>query len=461
MPIRRSALPLVLLVAVVIGCGSSETPTDRPATAPAAARYPVRSDLMVADEKATLGSPPRWPAAGFLPLRSLRWPLRTPDPDIADQLKPALNKKDIVDPVTALSEPQRDDLGRLLDQSFGTPAAPRVRVPGTAEMTAAWPPFNPGDEVTPEEKKERAQAFADAALTEKAAADLRLDDETLSRGGLLYRRWCVQCHGATGGGDGAQVVPGSSPPRDYRQGVFKFVTASPTSGVRGEKGKPRRDDLRRTIRHGLDGSMMPPFSQLADTDIDDLVSYVTHLSIRGETEYRVMSRAIKPRDSDAEFVGKELERLFAATAVTALMNWDRAEAAVVAVPPENCPTEADRLDSSARGFRTYLGVCAGCHADYGRQPSLRYDMWGTVVQPRNLLLGVYRGGRKGEDLYTRVYAGIYPSGMNEHKELLKTNPPPPGKPDLIWDVVHFLQVLPDPARRRALLEHDPSVKIEP
>jgi mono/diheme cytochrome c family protein len=459
MPIRRLALLLPLLAAA--GCGSSDAPGDATAAAPAAARYPVRSDLMVADEKASLGSPPRWPSAGFLPLRSLRLPTRTPDPDIAATLQPAVSKKDIVDPTTNLTELQRDDIGRLLDQFFGTPAAPRVKAPGVPEMTAAWPPFAPGDEITPEDKKERAQAFADAAVTAQAAETLHLDDAALARGGLLYRRWCVQCHGATGGGDGANAVPGSPPPRDYRQGVFKFVTASPTTGVRGEKGKPRRADLQRTIRHGLDGSMMPPFSQLADAEIDDLVSYVMHLSIRGETEYRTMSRAIRPKESDSEFVGKELERLFAATAVTVLVNWDRAEAAPVAVPPENCPTDADRLDSAARGFRTYLRVCAGCHADYGRQPSLRYDMWGTVVQPRNLLLGVYRGGRKGEDLYTRVYAGIYPSGMNEHKELLKTNPPPPGKPDLIWDVVHFLQALPDPARRRQLMEHDPSVKIEP
>jgi mono/diheme cytochrome c family protein len=461
MPTRRTILLLPLLATAVVGCGMSDAPPAGPTAVSAAARYPVRTDLMVADEKATLTTPPRWPSAGYLPLRSLRLLTRTPDPDIATSLQPAVTKKDIVDPVSGLNELQRDDLGRLLDQSFGTPVAPRVKVPGTAEMASAWPPFAPGDEVTPTDKKERALAVADAAATASAAENLRLDDDTLARGGLLYRRWCVECHGNTGAGDGSNYVPGSSPPRDYRQGLFKFVSASPTTGVRGEKGKPRRDDLHRTVRHGLDGSMMPPFSHLSEAEIDDLVSYVMHLSIRGETEYRVMSRAIRPRDDDPEFVGKELERLFAATAVTVLVNWDRAAAAPVQVPPENCPSDNDRLESAARGFRTYQGVCAGCHADYGRQPSLRYDMWGTVVQPRNLLLGVYRGGRRAEDLYTRVYIGIYPSGMNEHKELLKTTPPPPGKPDLIWDVIHFLQVLPDPARRRQLADFDPAVKIEP
>src|SRR4051794_31383007 len=145
MPIRRLALLLPLVAAA--GCGSSDAPGDATAAAPAAARYPVRSDLMVADEKASLGSPPRWPSAGFLPLRSLRLPARTPDPDIAATLQPAVSKKDIVDPTTNLTELQRDDIGRLLDQFFGTPAAPRVKVPGVPEMTAAWPPFAPGDEI--------------------------------------------------------------------------------------------------------------------------------------------------------------------------------------------------------------------------------------------------------------------------------------------------------------------------
>ena len=31
--------------------------------------------------------------------------------------------------------------------------------------------------------------------------------------------------------------------------------------------------------------------------------------------------------------------------------------------------------------------------------------------------------------------------MNEHKQLLTTNPTAPDKPDMIWDLVHFLQAL--------------------
>ncbi len=72
------------------------------------------------------------------------------------------------------------------------------------------------------------------------------------------------------------------------------------------------------------------------------------------------------------------------------------------------------------------------------------------MQPRNLTLGVYRGGRRGEDLYARVYGGIHPSGMTAFQNTLATGPSYPDRPDKIWNVVHFLQALADPYGRQQL-----------
>ena len=80
---------------------------------------------------------------------------------------------------------------------------------------------------------------------------------------------------------------------------------------------------------------------------------------------------------------------------------------------------------------------------------------GTVVQPRDLPLGVYRGGRRGEDMYARIYGGIYPSGMTAFQNTLKTPPSYLDQPDKIWNVVHFLQALADPYERQKL--KDPTV----
>ena len=75
------------------------------------------------------------------------------------------------------------------------------------------------------------------------------------------------------------------------------------------------------------------------------------------------------------------------------------------------------------------------------------------------MLGVYRGGRKGEALYARIYGGIYPSTMPDSKA--KADGAKPGEPDGIWDVVHFLQMLSDPRDRKLLQLYDPNIKFEP
>ena len=447
-------LPLVLAAVSLAGCGRADPPAASIPAAVAAARYVVRSDLMAVGD---LGAPPGWYSPGFPPLRSARLGERSPDPAFVALLGPKLASKTpaIVDPETGLTPAQRDDVGGLLDSYFGTPAAPTVRVPTpdqakTLKLEELM--AKPG---------EVAVALADATAGKDA---LGLADAALARGGVLYRRWCLQCHGSTGGGDGAHAIAAAAPPRDYRRGVFKFVSCFPKGTPRaGELGKARKDDLKRTVRNGLDGSMMPPFPQLADADLDDLAGYVVHLSARGEAEFEVIARVIKlttnPNDDDPSY-GKEFaEQLLVQKLLLTLGNWKRAEESPIPIPPENTPTELDRVASAARGYKAFAGTCAGCHQDYGRTPQLKFDVWGTVVQPRNLTLGVYRGGRRGEDLYARVYGGIYPSTMPDSKAKAATAPAT--GPDEIWDIVHFLQALADPRARAHLQQFEPSIKLDP
>lgn len=454
--------------ALLAGCGRSPVPTDSPPVLLAAeARYPVRTDLMAVGD---LGAPPGWPPAGFTPLRLARLGANAPDPQFAALLGPKLGKT-ILNPETGLTGTQRDDIGRILDALFGTPAAPTVLVPGR----------DPAPLLRHQEEFAAALGFAPAAAAALAAARerlgaeevdegtaakvlLHLDDAALARGGVLYRRWCLQCHGPAGGGDGAHAIRTGAMPRDYRRGLFKFVTCFPASTPRqGELGKARRDDLKRTVRTGLDGSMMPPFPQFSDPELDDLVGYVMHLSVRGEAEFEAVARVIqlmtKPRDDDPEYSRGFVEQVIGEKLLATLGNWKRAEDSPIPIPPENTPAEGDRLVSAVRGYRAFLGTCAGCHQDFGRAEQLKFDLWGTVVQPRNLVLGVYRGGRRGEDLYARVYGGIYASTMPDSKAMAGTARP--GEPDGIWDVVHFLQMLGDPRGRKTLTRFDPSVKLEP
>jgi mono/diheme cytochrome c family protein len=470
----RATLATVALWAIVTpGCGSSSTPVATFSTQSLAASYSPRTDLMVIGPGLD-GAPTRWYSPGFPPLRSARFPTTTPDRDIAEVIRKQLGKN-VLDPAADLNPIQATQIAGLLEKYFGTPTDPRVWIPGWNDqvlLAVARPDPTKGvfknlSALATAVRQWKSAPWSEDWTTAVAIQrELRLDDATLARGSVVYRRWCLQCHGPTGAGDGAHAIELNAMPRDYRQGIFKFVTAFVPPGVPkkglGPSGKPLRDDLKRTIRNGLDGSMMQAFSALTEQELDDVVSYVIHLAIRGETEYATLIRTLQPTEDDPDFTGAELAWLFNQNVVFVLANWSVAARHPIPIPPENTPSEADRLASAVRGAQRYNEFgCASCHVNYGRELALKWDRWGTMVQPRNLMLGVYRGGRRGEDLYARIYGGIAPSGMNAHFDRLVGGPSYPDQPDKIWDLVHFLQALGDPAGRKRLLKADPTIKLDP
>lgn len=425
---------------------------------------------MVVGKTGLDGTPRKWPTPGFPPLRSARFIETTPDRELAEDIRKQLGKN-VLDPTAELQPAQRAQIAALLDRDFGTPAEPRVRLPEWNELVAAavvrLDPekgvFANLRAVAKELRRWQADELrADWEAARAAWAELRLEETALARGSVIYRRLCVQCHGPTGAGDGRHAIALAAMPRDYRQGIFKFVTTSipqnqPRKGL-GAVGKPRRDDLKRTLRAGIDGSMMPAFPSLSEAELDDLVSYVIHLSIRGETEFATLARAARPTEEDPEFIGPDLTWLYDQNLIWVLANWNLAARSGITVPPENVRTLEERLESAIRGYVLYNSAeygCAGCHVNYGREEQLKWDLWGGVVQPRNLVLGVYRGGRRGADLYARLYVGIHPSGMPAFANTLTTGPRYPDKPDKLWNIVHFLQALADPYARERL--QDPVV----
>ncbi len=473
----RTALPLVALLAFApAGCGGANSASSEPLPAPAAARYAPRTDLFALT--IPTGAPTHWPAAGFPPLRSARLYPNTPDRDLAEELRRQFGKN-VLDPLRyeqdVWAPPQAERLTRLLDAHFGTPAAPTVKLPDWGAVSAtANVRLEPGESFGAGLKgaRDRLKKFKwdewqdDYRTATAMKAELKLDDATLARGSVVYRRWCMPCHGASGSGEPAHAVEAGPMPRDYRSGVFKFVTAFPPPALKkkglGAAGKPRREDLIRTVRNGIEGTIMPAFPALSDREVEDAVSYVIHLSVRGEVELACMTKMIKPGDDDPLYTGGEIDWLFVQSELWVLVNWGIAAKHPIPIPAEPFAVGTERIDSAVRGFKLYNSAefgCASCHASYGRVQQLKWDAWGTVVQPRNFTLGVYRGGRRGEDLYARIYGGINPSGMTAFHDRLTATPP--GKPDKIWDLVHFLQALADPTDRKRIQAADSEVKIEP
>ncbi|QEG28407.1 Cytochrome c [Gemmata obscuriglobus] len=462
------------------GCGGStegHAPQPAAATAPPTTRYAPRTDLMAV--KIPDGAPAHWSAARFPPLKSVRLMPHTPDADLATDLRKQFGKN-ILDPIVYEQDvwmpAQADRLARVLDAHFGTPAAPTVVVPELNHLAATStvrfdPTLSLGANLKEAQKQFGKAKFkeleADRQTASEMKRELKLDDATLARGAVLYRRWCMQCHGPSGAGDAAYAIEAGPMPRDYRQGAFKYTTVlvpatAPKKAGLGAAGKPLRSDLVRTVRNGIDGTMMPAFPSLTAAELDDVISYVIHLSVRGEVEFAALARAIKPGGDDPIYEGAEMDWLVAQTELAVLYNWSVAAKHPIPVPAEPVMTEKERIDSAVRGYRLYNSPefgCGSCHANYGRAQQLKWDIWGTIVQPRNLTLGVYRGGRKGEDLYARIYGGIAPSGMTAFHDRV-TNAAP-GSPNKIWDVVHFLQALGDAGDRRRMQERDAEIKFDP
>jgi len=92
------------------------------------------------------------------------------------------------------------------------------------------------------------------------------------RGKAIYGKHCVECHGASGRGDGpasAFLVPR---PRDFTTGKYKIRTTETGS-------PPTDDDLIASVQRGLYGTAMPGWDRiLPANEIADVVQYIKTLA---------------------------------------------------------------------------------------------------------------------------------------------------------------------------------------
>jgi mono/diheme cytochrome c family protein len=269
-----------------------------------------------------------------------------------------------------------------------------------------------------------ADTFGTPADPNDVSAGLKLTKAHLAEGARLYKRHCLDCHNIDGDGRGAKSGTFQVPfPRDYRQGAFKFTSS-------GEGGKPRRADLLRTIHDGLRGTAMPAFALLQEGERDLMAGYVTYLSVRGQVEFESLRALLAGQPNDP---AERLNRIVG--------EWERAEAAPP-LPPEpsdGAPGSAQFSAAVRRGHELFVAKaensCVGCHGDYGRQPVLRYDVWGTVAKPANLTEPHLKGGARPEDVFARIRFGIPAVGMPAH-------PAPKYTERDVWDLVRFVTAAP-------------------
>lgn len=312
-----------------------------------------------------------------------------------------------------------------------------------------------------------SSAVLDAGSEKPPVALFYTDAETSAtvpqRGGhALYRRHCLQCHGVTGDGEGPTAAFLIPRPRDYRRGIFKFTST-------GVGAKPTREDLRKSIVHGLPGTSMPAYETLMSAaEIEQVIDYVTFLSMRGEYEYRLIQEAKDLEDSDPETLEDDI---LEEDLQFILNGWKDAPNRVVTPEQPRTPVSPESLE---RGRKLFLGQtkeqlqCAACHGDRAKGDGSTWidlatynhyvydldtsrerfrkleevarsknkkwgDDWGDPIRPANLNKRMYKGGPRPIDIFWRIRNGIGQEMMPAHANLTA---------EQVWDLVNLVLELP-------------------
>jgi len=209
------------------------------------------------------------------------------------------------------------------------------------------------------------------------------------QGKLLYRRFCVGCHGEEGNGEGNNAQWIDPKPRDFTEATFRW-RSTPTGTL------PTDQDLYDTITRGVVGTFMPSWRPLPPQWRVDVLAYIKTFSPKWKTQK-------------------------AGTPIT--------------IPPEPPKT----IESVLHGRELFDQLqCWKCHGPEGRgdgpsAPTLTDDK-GNPILPYDFHDGTrFRCGTTNQDLYKIFMTGLDGTPMPSFADILKPND--------AWDLVHFLRTL--------------------
>jgi len=215
-------------------------------------------------------------------------------------------------------------------------------------------------------------------------------DAQREAGKQLYLKFCSQCHGEKGDGEGYATPHLNPKPRNFTTGKYKIRT-TPTGAL------PTHQDLVNIIRRGMPYTSMPAWPSLSDQEVSDLAHYLTTFS--------------------PEFA--------------------KAENAAKSVDLPSAPRVTD--ESIALGKKLYEETgCVKCHGTLGRgdgpsAPTLKDD-WGNPIRPADLTQSwTFRGGGTREDIFRSMSTGLNGTPMPGFLDALQ--------PEQRWAITDFVDSL--------------------
>ncbi len=223
--------------------------------------------------------------------------------------------------------------------------------------------------------------------TTRAAAQEVGSEAQRAAGKVLYLKYCSQCHGEKGDGEGYAAPHLFPRPRNFTTGKFKIRT-TPNGAL------PTHQDLVNIIRRGMPYTSMPAWSSLSDAQVSNLAYFITTFS---------------PEFSNKDSVPKPVE-----------------------LP--SAPSVSD--ESIALGKKLYAETgCVRCHGTLGRgdgpsAPTLKDD-WDHPIRAADLSQSwTFRGGSSREDIFRTMSTGLNGTPMPSFADSLT--------PEQRWAITDFI-----------------------
>ena len=239
----------------------------------------------------------------------------------------------------------------------------------------------------------RILTFAIGLAMVPQGIDAVQDDEPLGK--VTYDRWCSECHGLDGDGNGSAAGYMLPRPRDFTLALYNIRTTAS-----GEL--PTDDDLLRAINMGAPGTAMPPWEDvLTDEEKGALVQYI-----------KTFSRFFSPDE--------------------------------IPVPLDLGSPTGVSDEVIAEGRRQYEAIeCWKCHGDQGRgdgesAPTLMDDTGFPIVAADLTENWFFNGGADVEDIYRALRTGLDGSPMPNFSDVLNAGVI---TDEELWAMAHYVRSL--------------------